>query len=76
MISTEENPARKRLFFASTDEFIYDEEYYDEQLPEKKRRLTPEQVRLVKLNSSRNCVKENIVESLPFLLHDYNYHMA
>lgn len=47
VITMEENPARKRLFFASPDEFIYNEEYYDEQLPEKKRRLTPEQVNLL-----------------------------
>lgn len=33
----------KRPFFSSTEE-LYDEEYFDEQLPEKKRRLTPEQV--------------------------------
>ncbi|XP_073142566.1 homeobox-leucine zipper protein HAT5 [Henckelia pumila] len=35
--------SRRRPFF-STSEELYDEEYYDEQLPEKKRRLTPEQV--------------------------------
>jgi homeobox-leucine zipper protein len=33
----------KRPFFTSPDEML-EEEYYDEQLPEKKRRLTPEQV--------------------------------
>ncbi|XP_072979697.1 homeobox-leucine zipper protein HOX16-like [Typha angustifolia] len=33
----------KRPFFTSPDELL-EEEYYDEQLPEKKRRLTPEQV--------------------------------
>jgi homeobox-leucine zipper protein len=33
----------KRPFFTSPDDML-EEEYYDEQLPEKKRRLTPEQV--------------------------------
>ncbi|KAJ8434573.1 hypothetical protein Cgig2_012616 [Carnegiea gigantea] len=47
VISMDENPARKRLFFASPEESIYNEEYSDEQLPEKKRRLTPEQVNLL-----------------------------
>ncbi|TVU28350.1 hypothetical protein EJB05_19866 [Eragrostis curvula] len=36
----------KRPFFTSPDELL-EEEYYDEQLPEKKRRLTPEQVHLL-----------------------------
>lgn len=34
----------KRRPFFSTPEELYDEEYFDEQLPEKKRRLTAEQV--------------------------------
>ncbi|KAF8399267.1 hypothetical protein HHK36_015132 [Tetracentron sinense] len=38
-----EETSKRRPFFSSPDELI-DEEYYDEQLPEKKRRLTPEQV--------------------------------
>ncbi|XP_073041001.1 homeobox-leucine zipper protein HAT5-like [Primulina eburnea] len=38
-----EGTSRRRPFF-STSEELYDEEYYDEQLPGKKRRLTPEQV--------------------------------
>lgn len=42
MMSMEEN-SKRRPFFSSPDE-LFDEEYYDEQLPEKKRRLTPEQV--------------------------------
>lgn len=42
MISMEEN-SKRRPFFSSPEE-LFDEEYYDEQLPEKKRRLTPEQV--------------------------------
>ncbi|KAL0381721.1 UNVERIFIED_CONTAM: Homeobox-leucine zipper protein HAT5 [Sesamum angustifolium] len=37
----------KRRPFLSTAEDLYDEEYYDEQLPEKKRRLTPDQVNLL-----------------------------
>ena len=39
----------KRPFFTSPDDLLEDE-YYDEQLPEKKRRLTPEQV--------SNCLDE------------------
>jgi homeobox-leucine zipper protein len=39
----EEGRGVKRPFFTSPDELL-EEEYYDEQLPEKKRRLTPEQV--------------------------------
>ncbi|KAK1291585.1 Homeobox-leucine zipper protein HOX16 [Acorus calamus] len=35
-----EEGSKRRLFFTSPDDFI-EEEYYDEQLPEKKRRLTP-----------------------------------
>lgn len=42
MMSMEES-SKRRPFFSSPDE-LFDEEYYDEQLPEKKRRLTPEQV--------------------------------
>jgi homeobox-leucine zipper protein len=38
-----EETSRRRSFFSTQDE-LYDEEYYDEQMPEKKRRLTPEQV--------------------------------
>ncbi|CAN1140197.1 Homeobox-leucine zipper protein HAT5 [Linum perenne] len=41
-----EDTSKKRPFF-STSADLYDEEYYDEQLPEKKRRLTPEQVNLL-----------------------------
>ncbi|XP_011085824.1 homeobox-leucine zipper protein HAT5 [Sesamum indicum] len=37
----------KRRPFFGTAEDLYDEEYYDEQLPEKKRRLTPDQVNLL-----------------------------
>ena len=38
-----EDSSKRRPFFSSPDE-LFDEEYYDEQLPEKKRRLTAEQV--------------------------------
>ncbi|KAL0343985.1 UNVERIFIED_CONTAM: Homeobox-leucine zipper protein HAT5 [Sesamum angustifolium] len=41
--------SKKRPFF-STPEDLYDEEYFDEQLPEKKRRLTPEQVHLLEMS--------------------------
>lgn len=43
MVVGEERSTAKRPFFTSPDE-IYEDEYYEEQLPEKKRRLTPEQV--------------------------------
>ncbi|XVF58095.1 hypothetical protein PTKIN_Ptkin07bG0035000 [Pterospermum kingtungense] len=45
MISMEET-SKRRPFFSPPEDF-YDEEYYDEQLPEKKRRLTSEQVHLL-----------------------------
>lgn len=45
MINMEES-SKRRPFFSSPDE-MFDEEYYDEQLPEKKRRLTAEQVHLL-----------------------------
>ncbi|KAL6994323.1 homeobox-leucine zipper protein [Sarracenia purpurea var. burkii] len=38
-----EETLKRRPFFSSSDD-LFDEEYYDEQLPEKKRRLTAEQV--------------------------------
>ncbi|KAI3462996.1 hypothetical protein Pfo_019659 [Paulownia fortunei] len=41
-----EETSKRRPFF-STPEELCDEEYYDEQSPEKKRRLTPEQVHLL-----------------------------
>ncbi|CAI9766752.1 unnamed protein product [Fraxinus pennsylvanica] len=41
-----EETAKKRPFF-STPEELYDEEYFDQKLPEKKRRLTLEQVNLL-----------------------------
>ncbi|XP_073010947.1 homeobox-leucine zipper protein HOX16-like [Typha latifolia] len=47
----------KRPFFTSPEELL-EEEYYDEQLPEKKRRLTPEQVHLLE----RSFEAENKLE--------------
>ncbi|KAF5457236.1 hypothetical protein F2P56_021351 [Juglans regia] len=41
-----EETSKRRPFFSSPDELL-DEDYYDELLPEKKRRLTPEQVHLL-----------------------------
>ncbi|KAK1268832.1 Homeobox-leucine zipper protein HOX16 [Acorus gramineus] len=52
-----EEGSKRRPFFTSPDEFI-EEEYYDEQLPEKKRRLTPEQVHLLE----RSFEMENKLE--------------
>lgn len=43
MLGMEEGTNKRRPFFTSPDELL-EEEYYDEQLPGKKRRLTPEQV--------------------------------
>lgn len=45
MLNLEET-SKKRPFFSSPED-LYDEEYYDEQLPEKKRRLTAEQVHML-----------------------------
>ncbi|KAI3970522.1 hypothetical protein MKX01_024169 [Papaver californicum] len=39
-----EESSKRRLFFSSSAEDLYEEEFYDEQLPEKKRRLTADQV--------------------------------
>ncbi|KAL8475522.1 hypothetical protein ACS0TY_028252 [Phlomoides rotata] len=44
-VNTEETSKRRPFF--STQEELYDEDYFDEQLPEKKRRLTPDQVHLL-----------------------------
>ncbi|KAG6506768.1 hypothetical protein ZIOFF_032097 [Zingiber officinale] len=53
----EEHGATKRSFFTSPDE-IYEEEYYEEQLLEKKCRLTPDQVNLLE----RSFEEENKLE--------------
>lgn len=45
-----EDTSKKRPFFTSPED-MFDEEYYDEQMPEKKRRLTPEQVRVIPCDS-------------------------
>ncbi|RLN07478.1 hypothetical protein C2845_PM11G25990 [Panicum miliaceum] len=57
MLGLEEGRGVKRPFFTSPDELL-EEEYYDEQLPEKKRRLTPEQVHLLE----RSFEEENKLE--------------
>ncbi|XP_059670167.1 homeobox-leucine zipper protein HAT5-like [Cornus florida] len=41
-----EETSKRRLFFSSPEE-LYDDEFYDERSPEKKRRLTPDQVHLL-----------------------------
>lgn len=53
----EEGRGVKRPFFTSPEDLL-EEEYYDEQLPEKKRRLTPEQVHLLE----RSFEEENKLE--------------
>lgn len=42
MVGVEEGRGVKRPFFTTVDD-LWDEEYYDDQMPEKKRRLTAEQ---------------------------------
>lgn len=46
MLSMEDATNKRRPFFTTAEDLL-EEEYYDEQLPEKKRRLTPEQVCLL-----------------------------
>ncbi|KAK0591170.1 hypothetical protein LWI29_036443 [Acer saccharum] len=41
-----EETSKRRPFFSSSDD-LYDESYYDDQSPEKKRRLTPDQVQML-----------------------------
>ncbi|KAM0958120.1 hypothetical protein EV1_023207 [Malus domestica] len=45
----DQESSRRRPFFSSSSsqDELFDEEYYDEQLPEKKRRLTPDQVHML-----------------------------
>ena len=57
VLGIEEGRGVKRPFFTSPDDLL-EEEYYDEQLPEKKRRLTPEQVHLLE----RSFEEENKLE--------------
>ncbi|XP_062220194.1 homeobox-leucine zipper protein HOX16-like isoform X2 [Phragmites australis] len=57
VLGLEEGRGVKRPFFTSPDDLL-EEEYYDEQLPEKKRRLTPEQVHLLE----RSFEEENKLE--------------
>uniref|UniRef100_A0A803QLU5 Homeobox-leucine zipper protein n=1 Tax=Cannabis sativa TaxID=3483 RepID=A0A803QLU5_CANSA len=47
MMSMDINESSKKRPFFSSPEDLYDDDYYDDQLPEKKRRLTPEQVHLL-----------------------------
>ncbi|KAL3624237.1 Homeobox-leucine zipper protein hat5 [Castilleja foliolosa] len=46
VMNMDESLNKKRPFFSTAEE-LYDDEYFDEQLPEKKRRLSPEQVHLL-----------------------------
>ncbi|XP_008781998.1 homeobox-leucine zipper protein HOX16 [Phoenix dactylifera] len=57
VLGMDEGANKRRPFFTSPDELL-EEEYYDEQLPEKKRRLTPEQVHLLE----RSFEAENKLE--------------
>ncbi|THU66278.1 hypothetical protein C4D60_Mb05t12470 [Musa balbisiana] len=58
-VSAAEGASKRRPFFTSPDELLEEEYYYyDEQLPEKKRRLTPEQVHLLE----RSFEAENKLE--------------
>ncbi|BBH00396.1 homeobox 1 [Prunus dulcis] len=45
----DQESSRRKSFFSSSSsqDELFDEEYYDEQLPEKKRRLTPDQVHML-----------------------------
>ncbi|XP_056867176.1 homeobox-leucine zipper protein HAT5 isoform X2 [Raphanus sativus] len=48
MINMEEESSKRRPFFCSPDDLLYDDvDYYDDQTPDKKRRLTHEQVHLL-----------------------------
>ncbi|EPS69830.1 hypothetical protein M569_04938, partial [Genlisea aurea] len=43
-----DDSTKKRPFFTvASEDYYYDDEYFDDQLPEKKRRLTAEQVHLL-----------------------------
>ncbi|XP_020600083.1 homeobox-leucine zipper protein HOX16-like [Phalaenopsis equestris] len=57
VVSLEDGATKRRPFFTTVEELL-EEEYYDEQLPEKKRRLTPEQVCLLE----RSFEAENKLE--------------
>lgn len=57
ILSLEEESNKRRPFF-TTSEDLLEEEYYDDQLPEKKRRLSPEQVHLLE----RSFESENKLE--------------
>ncbi|XP_020250055.1 homeobox-leucine zipper protein HOX16-like [Asparagus officinalis] len=57
LLGMEDGVSKRRPFFTSPEELL-EEEYYDEQLPEKKRRLTPEQVHMLE----RSFEAENKLE--------------
>ncbi|KAK9119667.1 hypothetical protein Scep_017760 [Stephania cephalantha] len=51
-LSMDEGSSKRRPFFttsssSTSDELLFDDELYDEQLPEKKRRLNPDQVQML-----------------------------
>ncbi|KAF8092340.1 hypothetical protein N665_0417s0037 [Sinapis alba] len=45
--------SKRRPFFCSPDDLLYDDDYYDDQTPDKKRRLTHEQVHLLEKSFER-----------------------
>ncbi|CAL9748340.1 unnamed protein product [Musa acuminata subsp. burmannicoides] len=57
-LAAAEGANKRRPFFTSPEELLEEEYYYDEQLPDKKRRLSPEQVRLLE----RSFEAENKLE--------------
>ncbi|CAL9111034.1 unnamed protein product [Musa textilis] len=57
-LAAAEGANKRRPFFTSPEEHLEEEYYYDEQLPDKKRRLSPEQVRLLE----RSFEAENKLE--------------
>ncbi|URD93348.1 Homeobox-leucine zipper protein [Musa troglodytarum] len=57
-LAAAEGANKRRPFFTSPEEHLEEEYYYDEQLPDKKRRLLPEQVRLLE----RSFEAENKLE--------------
>lgn len=59
MMNMEESSSKRRPFFCSPDDLLYDDvDYYDDQTPDKKRRLTHEQVHLLE----KSFEKENKLE--------------
>ncbi|XP_013585413.1 homeobox-leucine zipper protein HAT5-like isoform X1 [Brassica napus] len=61
MMNMEESSSKRRPFFCSPDDLLYDDvdvDYYDDHTPDKKRRLTHEQVHLLE----KSFEKENKLE--------------